>query len=486
MTFISFTFLFFMALVFIVYYLPVFKENSKFQNIWLLIASYFFYGYTNWRIIPLLLCATVVFYLFGLWIKRKLDEGNEKSASRISALGVVIGVGVLLYFKYFNFFIQSFADLFTAIGLQVNIHTFKIIMPLGVSYFTFKLISYIIEVNRARVDACKDIVVFANYVSFFPTIVSGPIDRPDKFIPQLNTKRALTYEMGVNGVLLILCGLFKKMVIADNLAPYLADTWNNYSSLSGSVLLISSLLYVLQLYADFSGYSEMAIGVGKLLGFNVAKNFNYPFFATNIAEYWRRWHMSLTSWVTDYVFTPLNIKFRDLDKWGLFLAILINMVIIGLWHGANWTFALFGVYQALLYIPLIIRGKMNKKMKLKIGKSGLPSFVDFGKMVGMFFVVAFGLIIFRANDVKMAFDVIGTIFSAELFVMPTMPNVAKFVYFAIVLVFVLEWIQRDKEHIFSFIEEKKPWVVSLFIITVFVLSFFLRGGVSNEFIYMQF
>ncbi|KAA6306840.1 Peptidoglycan O-acetyltransferase, partial [termite gut metagenome] len=230
-----------------------------------------------------------------------------------------------------------------------NWSTFNIIMPLGISFFTFKLISYVIEVHRQHIEPTTDVVTFATYVAFFPTIMSGPIDRPNSFIPQLQSKRIFNYDLAVDGCRQILWGMFKKMVVADNCATAVNKIWTEYQGESGGQLLLVAVLFAFQLYADFSGYSDMAIGVGKLLGFKITKNFNYPFFKTNIAEFWRGWHISLTSWLTDYVFMPLNIKFRSIGKWGTIVAIIITFVLVGLWHGANWTFAVFGLYHGLLY-----------------------------------------------------------------------------------------------------------------------------------------
>lgn len=483
MLFTTLQFLVFFIIVFVAYWF-ICGKNVKIQNVLLLVASYVFYGIAEWRMLPLLIITTIVFYWLGLQISKNL--GNKK-ADFFKVCGVVLGVGTLLYFKYFNFFIQSFADLFNAIGLHTNLHTFNIIMPLGVSYFTFKLISYVIEVNRTKMEACKDFVAFANYVSFFPTIMSGPIDRPNGFLAQLSVKRSFQYPLSMEGFQQILWGLFKKVVIADNLAIYVNYVWTNYQTASSSSFIVAMVFYLFQLYADFSGYSDMAIGVAKLMGFKVTPNFHYPFFTTNIAEFWRRWHMSLTSWVTDYVFTPLNIKFRDFGNWGIFWAILINMVIIGLWHGANWTYAVFGVYQALLYIPLIVSGRMNKRQKIKINKIGLPSILDLLKMAGVFLMFAFGTVIIRANDVSHAIDMIVSMFTNKFLVWPQSTSIWNLIF--IVLLLLIEWFQKDKEFPLQFSEtfydDKKK---TLFIIDLVICFFIITLGYcgSNTFIYFQF
>lgn len=263
----------FFVTVFFVYWSPL-RKNNKVQNVFLLLASYFFYGYADWRMLPLLMVSTAVFYFIGLWISR---AKSKKRASWLTTLGVVLGVGVLLYFKYLDFFIVSFSRLFERMGLHTNWHTFNIIMPLGISFFTFKLISYVVEIHRGKMDPTRNIVDFATYIAFFPCILSGPIDRP-QFIKQLQGKREFDYDMAVDGMRQILWGLFKKVVVADNCAVYVDSVWEDIAGQSGSTLALSAVLYSFQMYADFSGYSDMAIGIGKLLGFRIARNFNNPFF----------------------------------------------------------------------------------------------------------------------------------------------------------------------------------------------------------------
>ena len=282
----SLVFLLFFTLVFAVYYIPVGKNSPKLQNIWLLLASYFFYGFADWKLILLLIGTTVVFYGIGLWLNAEMKRQNMRKASMITTLGVLIGVGILFYFKYLNFFADSFAQLLKAIGFNVSWATLNIVLPIGVSFFTFKLISYVIEIHRERIEVCEDLVEFALYIAFFPTILSGPIDRPNKFLPQLRCYHTFDYNLAVDGCRQILWGMFTKMCIADNLSVVVDYVWDDYSAQSAMALTVAALLYPIQMYADFDGYSNMAIGVGKLLGFRVTRNFNHPFLARNPAEYW--------------------------------------------------------------------------------------------------------------------------------------------------------------------------------------------------------
>lgn len=480
MIFNSFSFLIFFVVVFFLYYFPL-KEKTKAQNWLLFIASYVFYGIADWKMIPLLLSATTIFYILGIAIQKS----TERKSSLFTSLGVVLGVGILLYFKYLNFFIESFSDLFNAIGLKTNWGTFNIILPLGISFFTFRLISYVIEINRGKIEATKDFVVFATYVSFFPTILSGPIDRPNNFIPQLKSKRLFNYDLAVDGYRQILWGLFKKVVIADNLTAFINSAWSDIPSQSGSTLFIAAILYSIQMYADFSGYSDMAIGVGKLLGFRITKNFNYPYFTRNVAEYWRNWHISLTSWLTDYVFMPLNIKFRNLGILGLIFAIVINMLTVGLWHGANWTFALFGLYHGLLFIPLILSGSFFKKKKLKTTKFGLPSINDFLKMVGTFLLVTLGLIVFRADDISQAFTFLTGLVDMSIFSIPPLNREVLIPIFFSFILFLIEWNSRKLEFPISQLKFKKPLRYLIYYTIILAMIWYGNFG-AKEFIYFEF
>ena len=484
MVFNSLPFILFFVIVFFVYWFPL-KKNTKAQNVFLLVASYFFYGYADWKMLPLLMVATVVFYFLGIGISR---SESEKKASWLRALGVVLGVGLLFYFKYLNFFIESFAHLFESIGLHTNWHTFNIVMPLGVSFFTFRLISYVIDVYNGEVEPTQDVVEFATYIAFFPCILSGPIDKP-KFISQLHSKREFKYDQAVDGMRQILWGLFKKMLVADNCAVYVDEVFSTYTEQSGSTLLLAAVFYSIQLYADVSGYSDMAIGIGKLLGFRITRNFNNPFFALNVADFWRRWHMSLTSWVTDYVFTPLNFQFRRWGKAGMILAIIINMMVVGLWHGANWTFVVFGLYHGLLFVPLILSGAFMKKTQLTINRIGLPVLKDFGWMLLTFALVTFGMIIPRAESIGQAWGYICGMIDKSLFSIPWLKTrdyyIPKVVFSFIML--VVEWLQRGKEHGLELgYDRRYTWLRFLLYFTILIITWVYSEPGETTFIYFQF
>jgi len=479
----SINFLIFFIVVLIVYY-TFLSGKPKWQNGWLLLTSYFFYGFAEWKMIPLLLVVTVIFYVIGIYIG-KYNEANEKKASILTTIGTVVGVGVLLYFKYLNFFIESFSSFFNSIGLNTHWNTFQIIMPLGISFFTFKLISYIIEVHRGRMEPCRDFIMFATYISFFPTILSGPIDRPKPFISQLIKGRTFNPDNISLGLKRVLWGMFMKMCVADRLAIYLDAIFNNAENHNGFSLAFGALLYPVQMYADFCGYSEMAIGVGCILGLRIMENFKRPFFSQNIAEYWRKWHISLTSWLTDYVFMPLNVHFRNIEKWGSIIAIIITFFLIGLWHGANWTFALFGLYHGILYIPLMLSGAFFKKSKLKKNIYGMPTFGVSMKMIGTYLLVALGLILFRSADIQEAFMVIRKIATnwGPLFLDYNMLINGLFCMFILFYKDLKDEFYPDSQFSLSLIRKFK-YEITILTYIILILIFAVFDG--NQFIYFQF
>ena len=482
MVFNSLNFLMFFTVVFFAYYFLL-NKKTQLQNWLLLVVCYLFYGIVDVRMIPLLLAATTIFYFLGIAI----STSNKKESSLLNVLGVVLGIGLLLYFKYFNFFLQSFSVLFNSIGLRSNWGTFKIILPLGVSFFTFRLISYTVEVYRGKIQSTRDFVVFATYIAFFPTIISGPIDRPNSFIPQIENKRSFDYFRAIDGSRQFLWGMFKKMVIADNLAGFVNTVWADISNQSGVTLIITAILYSFEMYADFSGYSDMAIGIGKLLGFRITRNFNYPFFSRNIAEYWRNWHMSLTSWLTDYIFMPLNVKFRNFGNLGLIMALIINMVVIGLWHGANWTFVIFGLYHGLLFVPLILSGSFFKKKKLKTNSLGLPAISDLLRMVATFLLVTLGLIMFRADNIGQFWIYIKALFNKSNYLANTagIGSIIPTIGFTIGMLF-FEWIFREMEYPLQITDKLKIKLYRISIYWILIIIIILNSGDEQKFIYFQF
>ena len=483
MTFYSLEFLIFFVIVFVLYYFA-FKERTKVQNALLLVASYVFYAWANWKVLPLLMLATAVFYGLGIALSK---AKTDKRKSLFTVSGVVFGICLLLYFKYFNFFISSFKDLFEMLGMQTNLHTFNIILPIGISFYTFRLLSYIIDIQRGKIEPTHNILDFAVYVAFFPCILAGPIDRPAAMMPQLQRKRIFDYSLAVNGMRQILWGLFIKVVVADNCAVYVNQAFDNYQQQTGSTLLLGAIFYSFQLYADFSGYSDMAIGVAKMFGFRITRNFDYPFFSQNIAEYWRKWHISLTSWLSDYVFMPLNIKWRDWGVWGTIIAILITFVLIGLWHGDNWKFAFFGLYHGLLYIPLILTGIMFKKSKIETYKWGFPKPKILFNILLTFGLATLGNIIFRADSLSIAFEYMGKILNVRsLFIMPAEKALILKNISVVACMLFVEWIGRKDQFGLEKLGIKWQPVFRYAMYYAILLLIFLSMGKEQIFIYFQF
>jgi len=482
MVFNSIAFLVFFILFFTLYW-SVLNKNLTVQNLFLLAACYVFYAWVDWRFLFLLIANSTVNYFLGIYISKDADEKRRKI---LFYIGLIFGIGILLYFKYFNFFVSSVAGVFSILHINLNIHTIKILLPLGISFYTFRTLSYIIDIYQGKTKPVTDWVVFFSYVAFFPCVVSGPIDRANLLVPQLEKKRVFTYESGVDGIRQILWGLFKKIVIADTCAIISDQIFDHYQTLPGSTLFIGAFFFCVDLYADFSGYSDIAIGVARLLGFNVTRNFNYPYFAQNIPDYWRRWHISLTSWVTDYVFTPLSISLRDYAKWGTILAIILNMVIVGVWHGPNWTFVLYGFISGLYFIPLILMGTMNKRKKLDQNKL-LPSFAVFKGILGTFLLTMLTDVIFRTRNVTEAFHFYARLFSGSIISRPVMHDnfylcVVPFVTF----MFAIEWVGKSEDVPIRFSKKVSPVVRYAIYFILFYSSIAFMTKSANSFIYFQF
>lgn len=337
---------------FLLPYFTLMKKNGKIQNLWLLIASYFFYGYADWRMCILLFIATITFYFLGLAINRfsgfkfQVSSNSLLTPKTLTVLGVVLGAGMLLYFKYLNFFMEQFAALFALMGLKTNFSSFHILVPIGISFFTFKLIAYVVEVYKGNMEPCRDFVTFAAYIAFFPTIMSGPIDSPKMFIPQMAKARRWNNSAVTEGMIRVLWGMFLKMCIADKVSPYTDAVFNNYGHHSGLTIAVAAVMYTFQIYTDFCGYSEMAIGTAQVMGFRVTENFMRPYFSTNVGEFWRRWHASLMNWFRDYIYFPLGGS--RCSKAKMYRNTMVVFLVSGLWHGANWTFIFWGAYHGLL------------------------------------------------------------------------------------------------------------------------------------------
>lgn len=485
MLFNSLEFAIFFVTFFFLYWF-VFNRRLKSRNLLILLGSYTFYAWWDWRFLSLLAGSSMVNYFLGIYIDK---SENEKRRRFLIFLGLLQGLGGLLFFKYFNFFIHSLVDAFSIVNVNVNIHTLNLILPLGISFYTFRAISYLLDIESGKIKPTTDLVVFFTYISFFPSLLSGPIDRAKTLIPQLEKKRIFDYNQAADGLRQILWGLFKKVVIADNCAAITSQIFDNYQYFPASSLLLSIFLYTIQFYADFSGYADMAIGFSHLLGFNITKNFNYPFFAQNIAEFWQRWHISLTAWMTEYVFTPLAFIFRGLGKTGVILAILINFVLVGLWHGANWTFIVFGLVQGCYFIPLVLRGALSKKKNISKDKL-LPTFWELVNIVGTFTFIMLTTIIFRSKTIWQAYQYYRSFFSVSLFSIPVMPidtlKTSLVLIIFVLIMLVVEWLQRGKEHGLQMDHFKLPVFKPIIYGTLAFVIFLFGATTADQFIYFEF
>ncbi len=476
----SIPFWIFFPIVIIPYYF-FFRNSSKAQNVWLLFASYFFYGYAEIKMIPIILIATIVFYFLGI----QIQKDNAKNPNRsywFTTFGVLLGVGMLVYFKYLNFLIEEFAAFFDNMGIHTNMSTFKILMPLGISYFTFKLISYVIEIHREKMGATRDPIAFALFVSFFPTIMAGPIDRPNEFIPQLNKQRLFQYDGVIEGCKRILWGMFLKMCIADQLTSYVDAVYSNYSFHNTSSIILASICYFFQAYTDFCGYSHMAVGVSSILGISIRENFKRPLFAQNITELWRRWHMSLTTWITDYVFIPLNIKFRDWGVWGLYLATFINMIIVGAWHGANWTFVIFGFYHGFLMCMASAIERPRKKIEKKYNLKKKAYWI-YPRIIFTWFLFGLGTMLFRSDSIG---DYIGLVCQMESGLGMPFVDISLYPAFLSLLFMLIQeyWVEKGRTPMFLNSKYKGVRIISFAMLALYII--YMGNFTGGAFIYFQF
>ena len=485
MEFNSILFVLFFSTFFFLYWF-VFNKNLKTQNLLILAGSYLFYACSDWRLLSLLIISSFINYQLG---KKIAATDDEKQKGLLTTLGVTFGVGLLFYFKYLNFFIDSFSKLIASFGIHTSTHSLNIILPLGLSFYTFKTISYLLDVNSEKIKPIKDWVVFFNYVSFFPTMIAGPIDRATSFAPQLEKARVFNYENATTGLRQILWGFFKKLVIADNCVEITNNLFDNYLKLPGSSLVLGAFIYIVEIYADFSGYSDMAIGFSRLIGFNVTKNFNFPFFSQNTSEFWRRWHISLTSWMTEYVYTPLTFAFRSWGKSGLLLAIVINFVLVGLWHGASLNFILFGFLHGCYFIPLVINGTINKN-PISAPDNFFSNLKRFINRSGTFILVMLTAMILRANSITEAFHYYIKIFSKSLFSIPVLPTQNPksdlAIIFFIFIMFILEWFGRHTDFALEKLGSKWPKIIRWGVYIIFVLVIFIFMAKPQQFVYAQF
>ena len=481
MLFNSFTFMIFLPVVFLLYWF-VFKQ-LRWQNLLILVASYVFYGWWDWRFLILIVITSLSSFASGLLIKHY--DGNRRAQRAVSAANIVLNLGILATFKYFNFFAGSLQAVLSAVGVTVDWPTLNIILPVGISFYTFQALSYSIDVYARRIEPTRDIVAFFSFISFFPQLVAGPIERATNLLPQMLTARRFDYGRAVDGLRQMLWGFFKKLIIADGCAEVVNQTWNGLDSATGLMLFVCSLLFTFQIYADFSGYSDIAIGCAKLFGIRLTTNFKVPYFSRNVREFWRRWHITLMGWFTQYVYFPLGGS--RCSRGRTVLNTIVVFSLSGLWHGADWTFVLWGLYHALLFIPLILLGSKSHKDTVAHGRC-LPSFKELTAMVVTFLLVNFGWILFRAPDFTSFSEFVSRLFSHSLFNYHglTMRMATMLLWCAALL--LVEWLQREKQHVLQIdgyrVLSVRPVRLALYAVLVFLIFYF--AGQVQTFIYFQF
>jgi len=482
MLFNSFSFAIFLLIVFVFYWL-LNKKSLQFQNILLLVASYFFYACWDYRFLFLLIFSTALDYFSGL----KIYEAKSLNAKKIWLwISIAINLGFLGIFKYYNFFAENFATMLSNFGINANFYTLKIILPIGISFYTFHGLSYVIDVYKNRITPERNPVDYSLFVSFFPLLVAGPIERATHLLPQIKMQRIFDNKKAVDGLRQILWGLFKKVVIADNCAAFANQIFNNSAEMSGSSLILGALFFTFQIYGDFSGYSDIALGTARLFGFDLLRNFAFPYFSRDIAEFWRRWHISLSSWFRDYVYIPLGgsrggtwIKIRNT---------FIIFIISGFWHGANWTFIAWGLLHAVYFLPLLISNKNRNHIEIVAKGKYLPSLKEFFAIAFTFSLTVFAWIFFRADSLSHAFQYISDMFSSSAFSIPNLDKkgTAVVTLLLIIIFMAVEWLGREEQFAIANLELKfkKPvrWVIYY---TLFAILLYFAGK-QQEFIYFQF
>jgi len=482
MLFNSIDFALFLPVLFILYWF-LFNGNLRLQNSLLVIASYVFYGWWDWRFLTLIAFSTLVDFFIGLQLNKEEDAQKRKLLLYTSLL---VNLGLLGFFKYFNFFIENFSNVFSLFGIKFGIDTLNIILPVGISFYTFQTLSYTVDVYNRKLKPSKDFVVFSAYVSFFPQLVAGPIERARQLLPQFYSKRTFNYSKATDGLRQILWGLFKKLVIADNCAIYANDIFNNSSQFTGLTLVIGAICFAFQIYGDFSGYSDIAIGTSRLFGFNLMKNFNFPYFSRDIAEFWRRWHISLSTWFRDYLYIPLGgsrgstwLKIRNAG---------IIFIVSGFWHGANWTFIFWGALNALYFVPLILANRHRDNLEIVAVGKIMPSWKDVVSITTTFSITVLAWVFFRAESIDQAFEFIFNAISDPLSVLEVGIYMKYKKVIGLILVFVfVEWLGREGEFGISQLGKnwRRPirWV--MYSLVIFSIGMFSPSN-ESPFIYFQF
>lgn len=483
MLFNSLTFLIFLPLVFAIYWLLGKAKKLMWQNLWLLIASYVFYGWWDYRFLALIVASTLVDY----WVGLRIAAAEEQPVRKRWLWGsIAFNLGLLGFFKYYNFFVESWVDAFASIGYQLDPWTIQIILPVGISFYTFQTMSYSLDIYRRQLQPTRDFIGFAAFVSFFPQLVAGPIERASNLLPQILQRRSFSYEEAVDGSRQILWGFFMKVVIADNCGKFANEIFNNSADYPGSVLLLGAFFFAFQIYGDFAGYSNIAIGLSRWFGISLMKNFSYPYFSRDIAEFWRRWHISLSTWFRDYLYIPLGGSRVALGK--QIRNVFIIFLVSGFWHGANWTFLFWGGLNAVFFLPLMLLKVNRNNLEVVAFDRSWPSFQDAFSMFFTFLAIVLTWIFFRAESMEHAFSFFKKITSSSLFTIPYFKGAREALpVLALLLGFILvEWSGRRNEYALEKLglNWKRVWRWSFYYILILFIIHYSQN--QQSFIYFQF
>jgi len=479
MLFNSIDFAIFLPIVFILYWF-VTNKNLKLQNFLIVVASYLFYGWWDWRFLSLILFSTIVDYSIG---RKLLNEENKYKRKILLWTSILVNLGFLGFFKYYNFFLDNFVTAFSFFGTSINAQGLNIILPVGISFYTFQTLSYTIDVYKRKLKPTKDFIAFTAFVSFFPQLVAGPIERATNLLPQFYKKRTFEYHKAVDGLRQILWGLFKKIVIADNSAKIANEIFNNSADYSGSTLFLGAIFFTFQIYGDFSGYSDIAIGTSRLFGFNLKQNFAFPYFSRDIAEFWRRWHISLSTWFRDYLYIPLGGSRGGI--WMKLRNTFAIFIVSGFWHGANWTFIVWGALNAIYFLPLLLLKKNRVNTDVIAQGQYLPTLKELINMLITFTLTVLAWIFFRAENIGHAWSYLSTIFSKSLFTIPFYDGMKTPMLLILFFIFI-EWVGREGEYAIENLKNKFNPIIRWSFYLVLIILIALYKGENQEFIYFQF
>lgn len=482
MLFNSIDFAVFLPVVFIFYWFFT-NNNLRLQNLLIVAASYIFYGWWDWRFLSLIFFSTVVDYSMGILLSKE-DSGTRRKI--YLWVSILINIGLLGFFKYYNFFLDNFISAFRLFGITLQARSLQIILPVGISFYTFQTLSYTIDVFRRKLEPTRDLIAFAAFVSFFPQLVAGPIERASNLLPQFYERRHFDLAKATDGMRQILWGLFKKIVIADNCAEFANQIFNNSADMNGSTLALGALFFTFQIYGDFSGYSDIAIGTSRLFGFDLMRNFAFPYFSRDIAEFWRRWHISLSTWFRDYLYIPLGGSRGG--RWMKVRNTFAIFLVSGFWHGANWTFLVWGGLNALYFLPLQLTNSNRTHLDTVAKGKSLPSFRELLQMLITFVLVMLAWIFFRSNDLGHAIQYLSTLFSSSFFSGPSFPEMKRAwsILLLVVVFLAVEWRGREHQYAIAYFHAYRRRGIRWTLYLLICLLIFLYQGSQQDFIYFQF